>query len=84
MIAKRILAPGARAVVAAALALVLSGCSYDYLQRTDRVAFSAGDAVKANLEGATTDPSSDSQYDTSGLGQNGQVTDPDAQGTPTP
>ena len=38
------------AKVAAAIALlaVLGGCSYDYMQRTDRVGYSAGNAVRAN------------------------------------
>ncbi len=56
-----------------AIPLLTAGCAYDYLQRTDRVAYSAGDAVKANLEGQTTDPSSDAQYDTDGLGKDGNV-----------
>ena len=58
-------------IVAAAM---LGGCSsYDYLQRTDRVSYHAGDAVKANLERETIDPSNGSMYDTSGLGKNGSV-----------
>ncbi len=55
----------------AALALAVSGCAYDYLQHTDRVAYSAGDAVKANLERETIDPSKQSMYKTKGLGRNG-------------
>jgi hypothetical protein len=62
--------------LALVLTLPLGGCAYDYLQRTDRIAYSAGDAVKANLEQQTTDPSDDSQYDTKGLGKNGGVTPP--------
>ncbi len=63
----------------AALAVLLSGCSaYDYAQRTDRVAYSAGDAVKANLESQTIDPSSHAQTHLNGLGGDGQVIDPDA------
>jgi hypothetical protein len=62
-----------------ALALALSGCSYDYLQHTDRVAYSAGDAVKANLESETINPSKRSMYYTNGLGMNGVVG-----GSPTP
>ena len=57
----------------AALALTLSGCAYDYLQHTDRVGYSAGDAVKANLASETTNPSKRSMYSTKGLGQNGNV-----------
>lgn len=63
-----------RGVALAALAaMLLSGCAYDYLQRTDRVAYSAGDAVKANLERQTINPSKGSMYTTSGLGRNGVV-----------
>lgn len=65
-----------RTMLAAALAgtaLVLGGCTYDYLQRTDRVGHSAGDAVKANLERETKDPSKKSMYDTKGLGKDGVV-----------
>lgn len=59
--------------LAASLAVALGGCTYDYLQHTDRVAYSAGDAVKANLEGETIDPAGKSKNKTSGLGQNGPV-----------
>ena len=62
-----------RFVIAAAIALALGGCSYDYLQRTDRVGYSAGDAVKANLERETLDPAKGSAYSTKGLGKNGVV-----------
>jgi hypothetical protein len=58
---------------AAALALALGGCAYDYLQHTDRVAYSAGDAVKANLEGQTIDPEAPGKASTAGLGRNGSV-----------
>ena len=58
-------------VVAASL---LGGCaSYDYFQRTDRISYHAGDAVRANLERQTINPSSASMYDTGGLGKNGSV-----------
>jgi len=57
----------------AAIALVLSGCTYDYLQHTDRVGYHAGDAVKANLTSATVNPTKKSMYDKSGLGKNGDV-----------
>jgi hypothetical protein len=57
----------------AGLAVLLSGCTYDYLQRTDRVAYSAGDAVKANLERETINPTKRSMYVTKGLGRNGSV-----------
>lgn len=61
------------AVLGATLALALGGCTYDYLQRTDRVAYSAGDAVRANLERETLDPSKGSMKKVSGLGANGRV-----------
>ncbi len=60
--------------LAAVTALLLGGCSYyDYLQNTDKISYSAGNAVRANLEGQTINPSSGAQHDISGLGQNGQV-----------
>ncbi len=59
---------------ALAAALLLGGCSYDYVQHTDRVGYSAGDAVKANLERETKSPSKRSMYSTTGLGRNGDVT----------
>ncbi|WP_417307625.1 hypothetical protein [Devosia sp.] len=59
--------------LAGGLLLLLGGCIYDYTQRTDRVSYNAGDAVKANLEAQTTDPSKDSMYRTDGLGKNGAV-----------
>jgi hypothetical protein len=62
-----------RVAIAVSLVAFLCGCTYDYLQRSDRVAYSAGDAVKANLERETTDPSKGSMYVTSGLGKNGSV-----------
>jgi hypothetical protein len=64
----------ALAVLAATgLALTLSACAYDYLQRTDRVGYHAGDAVRANLERQTVNPQKKSMYDTTGLGKNGKV-----------
>ena len=56
-----------------ALALTLGGCAYDYLQHSDRVAYGAGDAVKANLASETTNPSKGSMYATRGLGKNGSI-----------
>ncbi len=59
---------------------LVSGCAdYDYLQRTDRVSYRAGDAVAANIEGETINPSSPWVYDTTGLGKNGNVMPKDAQ-----
>jgi hypothetical protein len=60
-------------VIAGAAALAVSGCAYDYLQRTDKVGYSAGDAVKANIAAQTTDPAKDTAYTTKGLGKNGEV-----------
>jgi hypothetical protein len=71
--APRKLAWVARAAVAAALAVGIAGCSYDYEQHTDRVAYSAGDAVRANLEAETINPYKRSIYRTKGLGANGNV-----------
>lgn len=71
--ASAILRPVALAVAVSAL---LGGCSYDYLQHTDRVTYSAGDAVTANLERETTNPEKSSMYVTSGLGRNGPVINP--------
>jgi hypothetical protein len=64
--------------LAALLALPLGGCSYDYVQHTGRVGYSAGDAVKANLEAETIDPSKRSMYRKGGLGRNGNVIPPAA------
>lgn len=63
-----------RIALAAAATLALAGCAYDYLQHSDRVGYSAGDAVKANLAQETTNPSKRSMYSTWGLGRNGDVT----------
>ena len=67
--------PSSLAMVAAAIVLLaaLGGCSYDYMQRTDRVSYSAGNAVKANLARETTNPMKASMYSTKGLGKNGPV-----------
>ncbi|GEM_PF-1872049 len=63
----------ARLAAAGIAALLLGGCTYDYLQRSDGIAYSAGDAVKANLERETTDPSHRGMYKVGGLGANGLV-----------
>jgi hypothetical protein len=61
------------------MASLTSGCSeYDYLQRTDRIGFRAGNAVKANLERETSNPSSRTMYDTFDLGKNGWVVPADS------
>ena len=62
---------GKNTALALLMGLSLTGCSYDYTQRTDQVAFSAGDAVKSNLALQTINPSKKSMNDTSGLGQDG-------------
>lgn len=56
--------------------LALAGCSYDYLHHGDTVSYHAGDAVRANLEAETTNPSRASIYSTAGLGRNGNVIPP--------
>lgn len=56
-----------------ALALALAGCTYDYVQRSDRVGYSTGDAVRANIEAQTINPSKRSMRNTTGLGKNGAV-----------
>ena len=63
------------AAIAAALALgaLPAGCTYDYLQHTDRVSYSAGNAVRANLAMQTINPWKRDMYDTRGLGKNGVV-----------
>lgn len=62
-----------RAVVAAGLALMLGGCTYDYLNHEDRVSYAGGDAVRANLQQATINPEQRRMYSTGGLGRNGNV-----------
>jgi hypothetical protein len=64
-----------RAAAVLALLSAQAGCAYDYRQRTDRVGYSAGDAVKANLARETTNPTKASMYSTKGLGRNGVVTE---------
>lgn len=59
--------------IAVAAVLLLTGCTYDYLQRTDRVGYSAGDAVRANIERETSNPSRRSSYSTKGLGEDGAI-----------
>ena len=72
------------AALATPLALLLSGCSYDYLQHSDRIAYSAGDAVNANLESETINPSKRSMYTIWGLGRNGVIAPPAAAPAPAP
>lgn len=69
-------------MLAAATVLVaaLGGCSYDYMQRTDRVGYSAGNAVRANLARETSNPTKGSMYSTKGLGKNGPVVTAPASG----
>ena len=71
----------ALATAAFAATLALTGCAYDYLQHSDRIAYSAGDAVKANLARETTDPANPDSKSTKGLGKNGAVV---PAGTPAP
>lgn len=67
-----------RGVAVLAAFSTLAGCAYDYRQRTDRVGYAAGDAVKANLARETTNPTKASMYSTKGLGKNGSVIVPPA------
>ncbi len=69
-------------VLLCVLATTLSGCTYDYLQHTDRVSYAAGEAGKANLERETTDPARKSKGKTSGLGKNGPVVPTDDVASP--
>ncbi len=69
---KSILTAAAFLLMAAATA-PLAGCAYDYAQHTDRVSFRAGNAVAANLEAETINPSKRSMLSTAGLGRNGNV-----------
>ena len=62
-----------RLAATAALALALGGCAYDYMQHTDRVSFHGGDAVHANLEQETVNPSKRSMKSVAGLGRNGSL-----------
>ena len=59
--------------LALAATLLLGGCAYDYAQRTDRVGYAAGNAVKANIAMQTINPSKPSMNTTTGLGKNGVV-----------
>lgn len=60
-------------LLAGTAVLALGGCTYDYLQRSDKVGYSAGDAVKANLAAQTIDPARGSTHSTAGLGKDGYV-----------
>ena len=73
MSVRKLLRVARRLVLAPPLALSLCGCTYDYLQHNDRIAYRAGDAVKANLEAETINPSKGSMWVTTGLGRNGVV-----------
>lgn len=67
------LGPCRFAIIAAALALALAGCTYDYLNHEDRVSYGGGNAVAANLAQETINPEQRSMYLTGGLGRNGNV-----------
>jgi hypothetical protein len=64
--------------LAIGLATLPGGCTYDYLQNTDRVSYKAGNAVRANLAMETTNPWRANMYETRGLGKNGSVIPPPA------
>lgn len=73
MSARGLLALARVAALGLVVAPLLGGCAYDYLQHTDRVGFSGGDAVHANLERETINPSKHSMQAKGGLGKNGSV-----------
>ncbi len=60
-------------IIVASLTLIVSACDPTYLANSDRITQGGGNAVKANLEAQTIDPSSDEQYDVSGLGKDGSM-----------
>lgn len=63
----------ALAAAALATAVALGACTYDYLQRSDRIAYSTGDAVRANIEAQTDDPANPASDNIGGLGKNGPI-----------
>ena len=67
--------------LAAGLAMLPAGCTYDYLQNTDQVGYKAGNAVRSNIAMETANPWRADMYDTRGLGKNGVVTE--AVGSPS-
>jgi len=69
----------AAALGAAVLLGLLGGCTFDYLNHLDRVTLAGGDAVRANLERETANPTKPSAYETGGLGKDGdQIPDEEA------
>jgi hypothetical protein len=76
--------PLVRIALAGAALLLLAGCAYDYLQRTDRVGFSAGNAVHGNIEGQTVNPTDAARYKTRDLGRDGRVVPEPTTTTPAP
>lgn len=73
VISSRIVFAASRATVLMSLAVMLGACTYDHLNRSDRITFAGGNAVRANLERETTDPSNASKFALGGLGKNGFV-----------
>jgi hypothetical protein len=51
----------------------LAGCTFDYLNNLDRISLAGGNAVQANLEQSTINPSHRRSYKTEGLGAQGNV-----------
>ena len=76
---------GIRTLLAGAAVLtLLGGCTYDYLNHSDRVTLAGGNAVRANIEMQTANPSRASSYDVRGLGRNGeQLPEPELTTTAT-
>lgn len=72
-----------KVIALAGLTASLAACTYDHLNRSDRITLAAGNAVRANLERETANPSKPSMYAIGGLGKNGVVI-PDETGEGTP
>lgn len=72
-----------KVIVLASLTVTLAACTYDQLNRSDRITFAGGNAVRANIERETANPSKPSMFAIGGLGKDGVVI-PDETGEGTP
>lgn len=68
----------ANVITVVALSALTAGCTYEQANHSDRVTLAAGNAVRANLERETVNPSKGSMYWLRGLGRNGVVIPQDA------
>lgn len=68
----------ANVITVLALSALAAGCTYEQANHSDRVTLAAGNAVRANLERETVNPSKGSMYWLRGLGRNGVVIPQDA------